>query len=304
MPRIYLACPNCENEQLEPLAVISTICRSCGSHLVAEKCSSRPEREGFLSGLAARIFHRRTPQEPRTPKPAVLAPTTRRTPAATPGIPVSGSNPSTGLPKKKTGLVAVPPPSGFQRSRHSRELFCFQCRENYLAPRLAPQTSCPACAAVYRSDDVRIEDTCVGDLLTHGNIIVGRNGIFKGRRLGCHMLAAFGQVSGDVLVTGRAELHSCCELDGVFECRDLVISRRARVRGTNPVIAKRTIHIDGRFEGELFAGDAVVLSAGAELHGRVVARHVEIHPDCVFEAEMMISPNPITEAHNRIAANE
>lgn len=208
---------------------------------------------------------------------------------------------SSGHSKSRTGSPApspssTPPSSGrqseFLRKAHTRSLICLECSETYEAPRIGAASTCPHCRTRTRGDDVRIENVCDDDILTHGNVIIGPRGVFRGARLRCRQLSVYGMIDTTILVLGRVEISGSATLHHFNTCQEMAISRKGEVMCRDRLLTCGVIRIAGRLSGNIYATTGICLEKGAVFSGQITTRHIETDPDAVFEAATNIVADP------------
>ena len=205
--------------------------------------------------------------------------------------------------KKSPALSPSPtPPSGgrqseFLRKTQTRTLVCLECLETYEAPRIGAASTCPHCNTRTRGDDVRIENVCDDDILTHGNVIIGRRGVFRGKRLRCRQLSVYGMIDTTIHVLGRVEINGSATLHDFNTCQEMAIARKGEVLCRDRLFTRGVIRTAGRLSGNIFAATGICLEKGAVFSGDITTRHIETDPDAVFEARTNIVADPEAAAH-------
>ncbi|QQL45973.1 polymer-forming cytoskeletal protein [Sulfuriroseicoccus oceanibius] len=194
-------------------------------------------------------------------------------------------------PQNEARLPDSDPSPARRRLRNERTVTCFECGEDFSAPRIGPAPACPECDHQALSCDLVIETATDGDQLTYGNVRILKRGSVNGGRIACHNFAAYGRFSGTVECTGRVEINFSGTLDAAITCRELVIPRRTDVKITGPVIAD-SIEVEGRIDAHALIHQDLNIPAGGEFQGKVTTRTVNVDDDALLAADLQIHSNP------------
>ncbi|MFM2199298.1 MAG: hypothetical protein RLZZ505_2730 [Verrucomicrobiota bacterium] len=236
--RIELICPKCENHQVEPAMVISTLCRSCGFHM-----------------------------DIRDGKP-VLRPkhATKLATAAKPPI----QHASTG------GLDTVPKPIKregigffrkiFQGEPEKRSVDCFHCGRIFEVVRDAQSSQCPKCGGYISLKDFEVENDWRRRIQTRGDVMILKSGSIIGVHVQCHDLTVFGKLAASVECSGILRIRSHGKIVGNVKCRELRVERGAEVEFQGEVFADHA-SIDGNVKAQLNCSGTITLEKKAQLQG-------------------------------------
>lgn len=236
--RIELICPNCDNRQLEPAMVISTLCRSCGFHMDI--------KEG---------------------KP-VLRPK-HATRLATPGKPP--------VQHASTGSVVTEPKTVkregvgffrkiFQGEPEKRPVDCFHCGKVFEVVRDAQSSQCPKCGGYISLRDYEVDTDWRRRIQTRGDVMILKTGSIIGVNVQCHDLTVFGKLSATVECSGTLRIRSHGKIVGNVTCRELRVERGAEVEFQGEVHAESAT-IDGNVKAQLTCTGAITLEKKAHLQG-------------------------------------
>lgn len=252
--------------------VMSTHCRSCGSHfkVVDGKAVSRSVP---VVRLAKRSSE--TDQEPAPP----TAP--------------SG-------PPRRTPIVAREPLHPllrlFFRQKNPRSILCFDCGHSFTVAGEAQSTQCPRCSCYISLTNYQIDEPWNREIHTRGDVTILKSGSVTSSSIRAHNLTVIGELrcpaecSGDVTILGHGRIT------GAIQCRHLRVERRARVEFLQPVTANQVL-IDGHVRGQFHCSGTVTLRKRSHLHGYVRAASVIIKAGAqhhgVFETAV---PAPETAA--------
>lgn len=241
--RIELTCPDCGHSQWEPAMVISSQCRSCGSHfqVIDGKAVSR-------SRPSTRMIRTRTE-----------ASLTSETHA-----------PKTASPIKR--LPVISKPTFFQRfilrQKPPRDVTCFNCGHTHQAVAEAQSSQCPRCSAYISLRDYVISEHWNRRIQTRGDVLIEKSGIVSGITIQCHHLTVLGELAGSVDCSGDLIIRSHGKILGKVTCHQLRVERGAKVEFLNPVHAT-SVRIDGNVRGQITCTGSITLEKRAHLQGLV-----------------------------------
>lgn len=306
MSKIIISCPKCKHQQEEPSKVFSCYCKSCRTHLDIERDNvtwrhaETPANATLLSKLKALISKRpitkvadvQAPQRPsiRTgalptsqPEESPLgAPASRKAAAKKVIAPAQTANYSV---KNTPGEGRAP------KFRSERILQCYACEKSFAASKLGPAPACPHCTTFFPSNDRVIEEPTSEDIFTYGNVRVLTRGALTTGKLRCHHLAAYGQLGGDIVCSGRVECNASGKMDATLRCRELIIPRKVKIEFTG-VIEADQMEIQGEITAcALINGELVVDSAGI-FNGEVITRTLSVEDDAELNASVQIDTDP------------
>lgn len=237
--RIELVCPKCQNAQLEPSQVVSTLCRACGEHMSV--------RDGKL----------------------VLRPkyATRLSSASNP--PLQHTSTGGGETKKKASSET----SGrgilrrlFEKLPVMRVISCYHCSCELEVSSEAQSTQCKKCGGHISLKDYEISQAWRRRIQTRGNVNVQKTGSIIGVKVQCHDLTVLGKLAAAVDCSGVIRIRSHGKIIGNVNCRELRVERGAEVEFQGDVHAKKA-YLDGHVKAQLTCTGTITLEKKAHLQG-------------------------------------
>ncbi len=91
--------------------------------------------------------------------------------------------------------------------------------------------------------DIRIDGTFDGEIKLRGKIVVGENGVIKGK-VECDNMDVWGKIEGDVIVNGLISLKNCSSLSGNLKAQCIGIEAGAVFNGTCEILEKKELKQD------------------------------------------------------------
>lgn len=236
--RIELICPKCENVQLEPAMVISTLCRSCGFHMDIRdgKPVLRPKHATKLATAAKPpIQHASTGGSDTEPKP---------------------------IKREGVGFFR----KIFQGEPEKRPVDCFHCGKVFEVVRDAQSSQCPKCGGYISLKDFEVDSDWRRRIQTRGDVMILKNGTIAGVHVQCHDLTVFGKLAASVDCSGILRIRSHGKIVGNVKCRELRVERGAEVEFQGEVHAG-SASIDGNVKAQLTCTGTITLEKKAHLQG-------------------------------------
>ena len=236
--RIELTCPKCENHQLEPAMVISTLCRSCGFHMDIKegKPVQRPKHATRLATAG---------------KPPIQHAST-------------GGSDAAPKPQKREGVGFFR--KIFQGEPEMRAVDCFHCGNVFEVVRDAQSSQCPKCGGYISLQDFEVDNDWRRRIQTRGDVMILKSGAITGVPVQCHDLTAFGKLAAPVDCSGTLRIRSHGKIVGNVKCRELRVERGAEVEFQGEVHAD-SAYIDGNVKAQLTCTGTITLEKKAHLQG-------------------------------------
>ncbi len=236
--RIELSCPKCENQQLEPAMVISTLCRSCGYHMDIMDGKPVP-RTTHVTKLAS------------AGKPPIQHASTGTTEAE----PITVKREGVGFFRKI-----------FQGEPAKREVDCFHCGKVFEVVCDAQSSQCPKCGGYISLQDFEVDNDWRRSIQTRGDVMILKNGSIIGLPVQCHDLTVFGKLASSVDCSGTMRIRSHGKIVGNIRCRELRVERGAEVEFQGEVHAG-SAYIDGNVKVQITCAGTITLEKKAHLQG-------------------------------------
>jgi cytoskeletal protein CcmA (bactofilin family)/Zn finger protein HypA/HybF involved in hydrogenase expression len=236
--RIELVCPKCENRQLEPAMVISTLCRSCGFHMDIRdgKPVLRPKHATRLATAG---------------KPPIQH-------ASTGGVDAEPK------PVKREGMGFFR--KIFQGEPEKRPVDCFHCGKVFEVVRDAQSSQCPKCGGYISLKDYEVDNDWRRRIQTRGDVMILKSGTIIGVHVQCHDLTVFGKLAASVDCSGVLRIRSHGKIVGNVKCRELRVERGAEVEFQGEVHAE-SAYIDGNVKAQITCTGTITLEKKAQLQG-------------------------------------
>jgi cytoskeletal protein CcmA (bactofilin family)/Zn finger protein HypA/HybF involved in hydrogenase expression len=236
--RIELVCPKCEQLQLEPAMVISTLCRSCGFHMNVRdgKPVLRPQQATKLASPG---------------KPPVQHPSTGNT-----------ETPAKPLKREGVGFFR----KMFQGEPEKRPVDCLHCGKVFEVVRDAQSSQCPKCGGYISLRDYEVDTDWRRRIQTRGDVTILKGGSIIGVNVQCHDLTVFGKLAAPVECSGALRIKSHGRIMGNVTCRELRVERGAEVEFQGEVHAE-SAYIDGDVRAQLTCTGTITLEKKAHLQG-------------------------------------
>lgn len=236
--RIELVCPKCENRQVEPSLVISTICRGCGQHMDIKdgKPVVRPKHATRLATAG---------------NPPVQHPST-------------GSSSLKKKVERSSPLVFLK--KFFVTEPGKLRVDCYHCHHEFEVVRDAQSSQCPKCGGYISLKDYVIDQAWRRRIQTRGNVTIRKGGSIIGVNVQCHDLICFGKLAASVDCSGKLAIRSHGRIIGNVKCRELRVERGAEVEFQGDVHVEKA-YIDGQVKAQLTCTGTITLEKKAHLQG-------------------------------------
>lgn len=271
--RIEVTCPHCGHVQSEPAIVVSTACRSCGTHFQVKdgKAVERPKP-------TTRFAPDRSSEADSEPEPE---PTRPLSPFRRPEPPVARP-PS--LLKRLLG-----------RPHKPRKVVCFDCGVTHHTVCDAQSSQCPSCGAYISLRNYEIDDRWNRRIQTRGDVTISKSGSVSGVPIVCHHLTVLGELAAAVDCSGDLVIRSHGKIPGLVRCQILRVERGAKVEFLNEIHASE-VFIDGQVTGQIHCTGTITLEKRARLNGLVRAARLVVKPGASHNGTMEILSTGTGEA--------
>lgn len=236
---IELICSECQNAQLEPHLVVSTLCRSCGEHMNIRdgKPVVRPKYATRLSSASnPPLVHTSTGGGSMEKK-------------------ASSNSSARGFLKRL-----------FAREPVMRDINCYHCIFPFQVSSEAQSTQCRKCGGHISLKNYEISNSWRKRIQTRGNVHVKKTGSIIGVNVQCHDLTVLGKLAAAVDCSGVLRIRSHGKIIGNVRCRELRVERGAEVEFQGDVHAQKA-YLDGNVRAQLTCKGTITLEKKAHLQG-------------------------------------
>lgn len=281
LTQLSVPCPFCEKVQNEPVAAVSTFCRSCGEHFEIAGGEVVSPDAASITGIATVI-------EPTEGGELVRVPGTRK-PVSIKPPPGSRKSPLPGLLGRIKATLSGhsftdgDSPSTPQGSSHAspvpvkgqRSVRCFECGQIQLVTAAARSTQCGRCTRYISLEDYEITDAWSHIIQTRGDITIAKHGKLIGTEVACHDLTVNGELSASVDCSGDAVFRGPGRILGTMHCRHLRVERKAKLTFPHGIVAE-SADLYGQLDGNLLCSGTVHVYKSARILGDITASKIEI----------------------------
>lgn len=273
--RIEVFCPQCGNAQSEPGIVVSTACRSCGSHFEV-KDGKAVDRSKPTARFAPNRSSEADPEPDPQPEPSKpLTPFRRPDPL---------------VQRPQTLLQRI-----LGRNPAPRKVVCFDCGVAHTTVGDAQSSQCPACGAYISLRNYKIDDRWSRRIQTRGDVVISKTGAVSGAPIVCHHLTVLGELAAAVDCSGDLLIRSHGKIPGNVRCGILRVERGAKVEFLNTIHAAE-VFIDGQVSGQIHCTGAITLEKRAKLSGLVQAARLTVKQGASHSGTMQIVANAAGES--------
>lgn len=178
-------------------------------------------------------------------------------------------------------------PTQIHRPAGRREVVCFDCRAVNKASARATSTQCANCGTFIDLRDVDIRDRSTQRIRTRGNVTIHKKGSLLGTAVHCGSLIVEGSVAGSIYAQETVEFRTDAKVLGEIRCRHLVVERRVKVSGLQPVHVE-TLELRGSLTARVFAKGAAHIGRHGRFEGGMQAPRVRLDPGGELLGPMMI----------------
>ncbi len=169
-----------------------------------------------------------------------------------------------------------------------REVVCFECRSVSKASTRATSTQCSTCVAFIDLQDFEIRGRSTQRVRTRGNVIVHKKGALLGTAVHCGSLIIEGTVAGSIYAQETVEFRTDAKILGEIRCRRLVVDRRVKVFGLQPVHVAE-LEVQGQLHGRIFSSGLVHVGKHGRLEGTLHAPRMRIEPGGELQGILRVS---------------
>ena len=276
-----LACPHCEQEQIEPGLAISTFCRSCGKHFQIENGVALPP---FGAG---------------DPGPRFRSTVVEGDGSIGPGFDLDEPGDTSSSESEPVAPTAKRSFFGFIRSLQSADddsapvepekkpIRCFECGHIHEVSVAASSTQCARCSLYISLSDVHIREQYSRNIRTRGDVTIYRKGSVVGCEIACHNLNIMGRISGSVDCSGNATFKNSGKVIGSMHCKHIIVDKKCEVDFPQGIIAE-SADIYGVVRGDILCSGTVHIFKTGSVLGDATAKAIVMKDGGVLTGQMNI----------------
>ncbi|HUF60825.1 MAG TPA: polymer-forming cytoskeletal protein [Verrucomicrobiales bacterium] len=294
--RVEVECPYCSARQVEPAAIVSTYCRSCGKHIrVGRDRKTRVDPESRrLKQFSPRDAWAAAPEGPgpaadaRPEGELGQAPGREETvsrlvpPALSPaGVPKPDGEPAPLFGRVTERSNRNEDSANLERFRASRsrirnprrseKVRCFSCLTTFETLLSAKTADCPDCGAPVNLGDFEISKPCRENISTHGQVTINRSGTLHCDRVEASSLKIFGEFLGEIECREDVIVKGIVRVTGDLRCVRLEIGKDAQVE-VKGVVECPSVSVDGSLLARELVTKSLVIGSFGSVEAPVKTR--------------------------------